>query len=76
MDASVDNKWSGKELASLWCQDASGSVELLMSKPSGIVDSMPVYAAVIPTDETGDALTDTSVAFYYNIFMVNIPYSQ
>lgn len=64
LDASVDNKWSGKELASLWCQDASGSVELLMSKPSGLVDSMPVYAAVVATDETGNALTDTSVAFY------------
>ena len=62
--ASDINGWSIKELASLWCQDASGSVELLMSKPSGIVDSMPVYAAVVATDETGNALTDASVVFY------------
>lgn len=64
LDASVSNGWSGEELASLWCHDASGSVELLMSKPSGIVDSMPVYAAVVATDETGNALTDASVTFY------------
>lgn len=64
LDASDINGWSSTELASLWCQDASGSVELLMSKPSGIVDSMPVYAAVVATDETGNALTDASVVFY------------
>ena len=62
--ASVANEWSGEELASLWCQDASGSVELLMSKPANIDVSMPVYAAVVPTGETGDALTDAFVTFY------------
>ncbi len=64
LDASVANEWSGEELASLWCQDASGSVELLMSKPADLQVSLPVYAAVVPTDETGNALTDASVTFY------------
>ena len=63
-DASQAKGWYPQELASLWCQNKKGTMELLIGKHDMARPDLPIYAAVIPTDETGDALTETSVAFY------------
>lgn len=55
-NASKANRW-GQALVSLWCQNDENATELIMSIPAGTNPDLPIYAAVVETDETGNALS-------------------
>lgn len=62
--ASADKGYSNKELVSLWCYSGKGSTELEFSNVPGIDGNLPVYAAVVPVEASGDPAANATVEFY------------
>lgn len=63
-EASRAKGWYPQELASLWCQNKKGTMELLIGKHKMANPDLPVYAAVAETDENGEVTAGTPVNFY------------